>query len=73
MRRSRSRSRSRKSEIAAEVSGKVEVGEVGFLIGGGDREVVNLGKAQRATNEIEFTVYAFDFFVLIQGKGRRSP
>ena len=33
---------------------------MGFPIGGGDREVVDPKKAQRATNEVEFTVCAFD-------------
>ena len=49
------------------MSGEVRIGAVGFLIGGGDREVIDLEKTQRATNEIEFAVCAFDFFVLIQG------
>ena len=33
---------------------------MGFPIGDGYKEVVDLGKAQRATNEVEFTVCAFD-------------
>ena len=49
------------------MSGEVRIGAVGFLIGDGDREVIYLEKTQRATNEIEFAVCAFDFFVLIQG------
>ena len=51
---------SRRSEIVAEANGEVGVGAVGFPIGGGDREVVDLGKAQRTTNEVEFAVCAFD-------------
>ena len=49
------------------MSGEVRIGAVGFLISDGDREVIDLEKTQRATNEIEFAVCAFDFFVLIQG------
>ena len=56
----RSRSRSRRSEIVTEASGKVGVGAVGFPIGDGYKEVVDPRKAQRATNEVEFTICAFD-------------
>ena len=49
------------------MSGEVRIGAVGFLISDGDREVIDLEKTQRAKNEIEFAVCAFDFFVLIQG------
>ena len=65
-------SRSRRSEIVAEASGEVGVGAVGFPIGDGYREVVDPGKAQRATNEVEFIVCAFDFEALLVVKKWRK-
>ena len=38
---------------------------MGFPIGGGDREVVDPGKAQRAANLVEFAVCAFDSEALL--------
>ena len=43
-----------------EASGEVGVGAVGFPIDDGYREVVDPGKAQRATNEVEFALYYFE-------------
>ena len=48
-----------------EASGEVGVGAVGFPIGNGYREVVDPEKAQRATNEVVFAVYAFDSEALL--------
>ena len=50
----------------------VGVGAVGFPIGDGYREVVDPRKAQRATNEVEFAVCAFDSKALLVVKKWRK-